>query len=170
VFEAISVGTTNGVHVAVAVGAMLIAFIGLIACLNGLIGLVGGWFGQPGLSLEAILGAVFAPLAWLIGVPWHEARPIGGIIGQKLVFNEFVAYVHLSPLIKANAFSQHSIAIASFALCGFANFSSIGILLAGYGAVAPDRRGEVARMGLRAVLAGTLSNLLSATVAGMFIG
>jgi CNT family concentrative nucleoside transporter len=170
VFEAISVGTTNGVHVAVAVGAMLIAFIGLIACLNGLIGLVGGWLGQPGLSLEAILGAVFAPLAWLIGVPWHEARPIGGIIGQKLVFNEFVAYVHLSPLIKAGAFSQHSIAIASFALCGFANFSSIGILLAGYGAVAPERRGEVARMGLRAVLAGTLSNLLSATVAGMFIG
>ena len=170
VFEAISVGTSNGVHVAVAVGAMLVAFIGLIACLDGLIGLAGGWLGWPGLSLEAILGAAFAPVAWLIGVPWQEARPIGGIIGQKLVFNEFVAYVHLSPLIRTGALSAHSIAIASFALCGFANFSSIGILLAGYGAVAPDRRAEVARMGLRAVLAGTLSNLTSATIAGMFIG
>ncbi len=168
-FEAISVGTANGVQVAVAVGAMLIAFIGLIACLNGLIGLAGGWFGLPGLSLEAILGQAFAPLAWTIGVPWQEAHQIGGIIGQKLVFNEFVAYVTLSPLIHAATLSHHAIAIASFALCGFANFSSIGILLAGYGAVAPERRGEVARMGLRAVLAGTLSNLMSATIAGMFI-
>ena len=168
-FEAIAVGAGNGVHVAVAVGAMLIAFIGLIACLNGLVGLVGGWLGLPGLSLQSMLGAVFAPLAWTIGVPWQEARPIGGIIGQKLVFNEFVAYVQLSPLIRTSAVSAHAIAIASFALCGFANFSSIGILLAGYGAVAPERRSEVARLGLRAVLAGTLSNLMSATIAGMFI-
>lgn len=169
VFEAIAIGTTNGVHVAVAVGAMLVAFIGLIACLNGLIGLAGSWFGHPGLSLELMLGTLFAPLAWLIGVPWHEAGPIGGIIGQKLVFNEFVAYVHLSPMIRAHEFSTRAIAIASFALCGFANFSSIGILLAGYGSVAPERRAEVARLGLRAVLAGTLSNLMSATIAGMFI-
>jgi CNT family concentrative nucleoside transporter len=168
-FEAISVGTANGVQVAVAVGAMLVAFIGLIACLNGLIGLAGGWFGLPGLSLEAILGQAFAPLAWTIGVPWQEAHQIGGIIGQKLVFNEFVAYVTLSPHGSAATLSHHAIAIASFALCGFANFSSIGILLAGYGAVAPERRSEVARMGLRAVLAGTLSNLMSATIAGMFI-
>jgi CNT family concentrative nucleoside transporter len=168
-FEAISVGTGNGVTVAVAVGAMLIAFIGLIACLNGLIGLAGGLVGLPGLSLEAILGQAFAPVAWLIGVPWTDAHLIGAIIGQKLVFNEFVAYVHLSPLIHAGTVSRHAIAIASFALCGFANFSSIGILLAGYGAIVPERRAEVARLGLRAVLAGTLSNLMSATIAGMFI-
>ena len=168
-FEAISIGTGNGLHVAVAVAAMLIAFIGLIACLDGVIGLAGGWLGWPGLSLEAMLGALFAPLAWLIGVPWHEARPIGGIIGQKLVFNEFVAYLQLSPLIRAHAFSTHSAAIASFALCGFANLSSVGIQIASYATVAPERRGEVARLGLRAVLAGTLSNLMSATIAGMFI-
>ncbi|WP_419729020.1 NupC/NupG family nucleoside CNT transporter [Lichenicola sp.] len=170
VFEAISVGTSNGVQVAVAVGAMLIAFIGLIACLDGVIGLAGGWFGIPGLSLELILGRLFAPLAWIIGVPWQDARPIGGIIGQKLVFNEFVAYVHLSPMIRSHAMSTRTIAIASFALCGFANFSSIGILLASYGSIAPERRSEVARMGLRAVLAGSLSNLMSAAIAGLFIG
>ncbi len=169
VFEAIAAGTGNGVRVAVAVGAMLVAFIGLIACLNGLVCLLGGWIGLPGLSLQRMLGVVFAPLAWAIGVPWAEALPIGGIIGQKLVFNEFVAYLQLSPLIRAGAFSGHAIAIVSFALCGFANLSSIGILLAGYGAVAPERRSEVASMGLRAVLAGTLSNLMSATIAGMFI-
>ncbi len=168
-FEAISIGTGNGVHVAVAVGAMLVSFIGLIACLDGLIGLLGGLAGLHHLSLETIMGRVFAPVAWLIGVPWTESQTIGGIIGQKLVFNEFVAYVSLSPMIHAQTISAHAIAICSFALCGFANFSSIGILLAGYGAVAPERRAEVARMGVRAVLAGTLSNLMSATIAGMFI-
>ncbi len=169
VFEAIAAGAGNGVRVAVAVAAMLVAFIGLIACLNGLVGLVGGRIGLPGLSLQRMLGVLFAPLAWAIGVRWAEALPIGGIIGQKLVFNEFVAYLQLSPLIRTGALSGHAIAIASFALCGFANLSSIGILLAGYGAVAPERRSEVASMGLRAVLAGTLSNLMSATIAGMFI-
>ncbi|MCQ8280007.1 NupC/NupG family nucleoside CNT transporter [Acetobacteraceae bacterium KSS8] len=168
-FEAISIGTGNGVHVAVAVGAMLVSFIGLIALLDGLIGLAGGLVGLHHLSLEAIMGRVFAPVAWLIGVPWAESQTVGGIIGQKLVFNEFVAYVSLSPMIHAHTISAHAIAICSFALCGFANFSSIGILLAGYGAVAPERRAEVARMGIRAVLAGTLSNLMSATIAGMFI-
>ncbi len=169
VFEAISSGTASGVQLAVAVGSMLIAFIGLIACLDGLVGLVGGWLGRPGLSLEAILGAAFAPLAWCIGVPWQLCRLAGGIIGQKLVFNEFIAYVHLSPMIHAHALPPHVLAILCFALCGFANFASIGILLASYGVVAPERRGEVARLGLRAVLAGTLSNLMSATIAGMFI-
>ncbi|MCQ8240889.1 NupC/NupG family nucleoside CNT transporter [Rhizosaccharibacter radicis] len=169
IFEAISAGTTNGIHVAVSVGAMLIAFIGLIACLNGLIGLLGRLAGMPGLSLEMLLGAVFRPLAWLIGVAWPEAGTVGGVVGQKLVFNEFVAYVHLSPLIRNNALSTHAVAIASFALCGFANLSSIGVLLAGYGSVAEEKRAEVARLGLRAVLAGTLSNLMSATIAGMFI-
>jgi CNT family concentrative nucleoside transporter len=168
-FEAIAVGTGNGVRVAVAVGSMLVAFIGLIACLNGLVGWVGGLFGVDGLSLQRMLGWVFAPLAWLIGVPWQASVLVGGIIGQKVVFNEFVAYVSLSPMIRAHSLDTHSLAIASFALCGFANLSSIGILLAGFGAVAPGRRAEVARLGLRAVLAGTLSNLTSATIAGIFI-
>ncbi|TLU73702.1 NupC/NupG family nucleoside CNT transporter [Lichenicoccus roseus] len=169
VFEAVAIGTTNGVRVAVAVGSMLVAFIGLIACLNGLVGWLGGLAHHPGLSLEGILGWLFAPLAWLIGVRSDLCVLVGGIIGQKIVFNEFVAYVHLSPLIHAHALDNRSLAIASFALCGFANFSSIGILLAGFGSVAPERRAEVSRLGLRAVLAGTLSNLASATIAGMFI-
>ncbi len=169
VFEAISSGTGNGVQLAVAVGSMLIAFIGLIACLDGLVGLVGGWLGYPRLSMEAILGLLFAPLAWCIGVPWQDCSLAGGIIGQKLVFNEFIAYVHLSPMIRIHALAPHVLAILCFALCGFANFASIGILLASYGVVAPERRSEVARLGLRAVLAGTLSNLMSATIAGMFI-
>ncbi|WP_428376069.1 NupC/NupG family nucleoside CNT transporter [Lichenicoccus sp.] len=169
VFEAVAIGTTNGVRVAVAVGSMLVAFIGLIACLNGLVGWIGGLAGHPALSLEAMLGWLFAPLAWLIGVRPDLCVLVGGIIGQKIVFNEFVAYVHLSPLIHARTLDPRSLAIVSFALCGFANFSSIGILLAGFGSVAPERRAEVSRLGLRAVLAGTLSNLASATIAGMFI-
>ena len=169
VFEAAAIGTTNGVRVAVAVGAMLVAFIGLIACLNGLVGWIGGLVGHPALSLEAMLGWLFSPIAWLIGVRSDFCVLVGGIIGQKIVFNEFVAYVHLSPLIHAHTLDPRSLAIVSFALCGFANFSSIGILLAGFGSVAPERRAEVSRLGLRAVLAGTLSNLASATIAGMFI-
>ena len=160
VFEAILVGTTSGVRMAVAVGAMLVAFIGLISCLNGLVGLLGAAAGLPGLSLQRLLSAGFAPVAWLTGVSWREALPVGGLIGQKLVFNEFVGFGQLSP---------RAVAIASFALCGFANLSSIGILLAGHGAVAPERRAEMARLGLRAVLAGTPSNLMSATIAGMFV-
>jgi CNT family concentrative nucleoside transporter len=168
-FEAVAIGTGNGVRVAVAVGSMLIAFIGMIACLNGLVGRAGGLFGAHGLSLQQILGWVFAPLTWLTGVPWQASVRIGGIIGQKIVFNEFVAYVQLSPMLHAHSLDEHSLAIASFALCGFANLSSVGILLASFGAVAPERRSEVSRLGLRAVLAGTLSNLMSATIAGIFI-
>ena len=168
-FEAVAIGTGNGVRVAVAVGSMLIAFIGLIACLNGLVGWVGHLAGAPALSLQQMLGWVFAPLAWLIGVPWNASVLIGGIIGQKVVFNEFVAYVALSPMLRGHTLDTHTLAIASFALCGFANLSSVGILLAGFGSVAPGRRGELSRLGLRAVLAGTLSNLMSATIAGIFI-
>ena len=168
-FEAVAIGTGRGVGVAVAVGSMLIAFIGLIACLNGLVGWLGGLCGVRGLSLQQMLGWAFAPLAWLIGVPWQASGVIGGIIGQKIVFNEFVAYAALSPMLRGHTLDAHSLAIASFALCGFANLSSVGILLASFGAVAPERRGEVSRLGLRAVLAGTLSNLMSATIAGIFI-
>ncbi|GAA4481795.1 NupC/NupG family nucleoside CNT transporter [Gluconacetobacter asukensis] len=170
VFEAIAIGTASGVGVAVAVGGMLIAFIGLIALANGLIHGLGGWLGVGNLSLETIFGVIFAPLAWLIGVPWHESGVVGAIMGQKLVFNEFVAYVALAPHFHDATLDPRALAIASFALCGFANLSSVGILIAGFGSIAPERRGEVASMGLRAVFAGSLSNFASATIAGMFIG
>ncbi|MBB2198610.1 NupC/NupG family nucleoside CNT transporter [Gluconacetobacter dulcium] len=170
VFEAIAIGTASGVGVAVAVGGMLIAFIGLIALANGLIHGLGGWFGVGNLSLETIFGVIFAPLAWLIGVPWQESGVVGAIMGQKLVFNEFVAYVALGPHFHDATLDPRALAIASFALCGFANLSSVGILIAGFGSVAPERRGEVASMGVRAVFAGSLSNFASATIAGMFVG
>jgi len=170
VFEVIGNGAMSGVNVAVAVGAMLIAFIGLIALVNGLIGHLGVAVGHPGWSLQALLGVVCAPIAWGLGVDWAECRVVGGLIGQKLIFNEFVAYVELSPMLHHGVLSQRAAAIASFSLCGFANLSSIGILIAGFGSLIPERRSEIAKNGLRAVLAGSLSNLASAAIAGMFIG
>jgi len=170
VFEVIGTGAMSGVNVAVAVGAMLIAFIGLIALLNGCVGYVGALAGHPGLSLQAVLGVVCAPLAWALGVDWAECRIVGGLIGQKLIFNEFVAYVQLSPMLHHAALSRRAAAIASFSLCGFANLSSIGILIAGFGSLIPERRSEIAKNGLRAVLAGSLSNLASAAIAGVFLG
>ncbi|MCA1772054.1 MAG: NupC/NupG family nucleoside CNT transporter [Halomonas sp.] len=157
--------------------AMLLAFIALIALINGILGGVGGWVGFESLSLEWILGWLFAPLAFLLGVPWEEATLAGSFIGQKLVVNEFVAYINLAPYIEGEqmveatgqAMSGHTMAILSFALCGFANLSSIAILLGGLGSIAPTRRKEIARFGVKAVLAGTLSNLMSASIAGFFI-
>jgi CNT family concentrative nucleoside transporter len=158
---------------------MLIAFIGLIALLNGITGGVMGWFGHPELNLETLLGYVFAPLAWLIGVPWEHAGIAGNLIGQKLILNEFVAYATFAPYLADPAavmaaglavLDAKTLVILSFALCGFANFSSIAILAGGFGAVAPHLRPQVARYGLRVVAAGTLSNLASATIAGMFLG
>lgn len=178
VIEAVSSGATVGLKIAVMVGAMLIAFVSLIALLNGIVGGIGGWFGHPDLSMQSVLGMLFAPLAYLIGVPWSEATIAGNFLGQKVILNEFVAYASLSPYLKdaasvsaagLQALDPRTIAILSFALCGFANFSSIAVLTGGFSAVAPERRAEVARYGLRVVLAGTLSNLLSATIAGMFI-
>lgn len=178
VIEAVSSGATVGLKIAVMVGAMLIAFVSLIALLNGIVGGIGGWFGHPDLSMQSVLGMLFAPLAYLIGVPWSEATIAGTFLGQKVILNEFVAYASLSPYLKdaasvsaagLQALDPRTIAILSFALCGFANFSSIAVLTGGFSAVAPERRAEVARYGLRVVLAGTLSNLLSATIAGMFI-
>ncbi|WCM24001.1 NupC/NupG family nucleoside CNT transporter [Paraburkholderia bryophila] len=178
VIEAVSSGATVGLKIAVMVGAMLIAFVSLIALLNGIVGGIGGWFGHPDLSMQSVLGMLFAPLAYLIGVPWSEATIAGNFLGQKVILNEFVAYASLSPYLKdaasvsaagLQALDPRTIAILSFALCGFANFSSIAVLTGGFSAVAPERRAEVARYGLRVVLAGTLSNLMSATIAGMFI-
>ena len=170
VIEAAADGTQKGLAVAAAVGAMLIAFVGLIALLNGLVAYAGGLVGMPGASIEGGLGFVLAPLAWLLGVPWDQAILVGGAIGQKLAFNEFLAYANLSPVLKSGELGARTTAILCFALCGFANLSSIAIQLASFGSLVPERRSEVAAFGLRAILAGTLSNLTSAAIAGVFIG
>ncbi|WP_111414429.1 NupC/NupG family nucleoside CNT transporter [Billgrantia lactosivorans] len=177
VLDAAATGATAGLRLAANVGAMLLAFIGLIALINGMLGGVGGWIGVEELSLEMILGWLFAPLAFVLGVPWEEATLAGSFIGQKLVVNEFVAYINLAPYIEGEslvsntgqAMSGHTVAILSFALCGFANLSSIAILLGGLGSIAPSRRHDIARFGVKAVLAGTLSNLMSAAIAGFFL-
>lgn len=172
VIDAAAVGASSGLMLAANVGAMLIAFIGLIALINGILGGVGGWFGMPALTMEMILGWVFAPLAFLIGVPWSEATIAGEFIGLKTIANEFVAYSQFAPYLGDGAavvLSEKTKAIISFALCGFANLSSIAILLGGLGGLAPNRRGDIARMGIKAVIAGTLSNLMAATIAGFFL-
>ncbi|CAM3014212.1 NupC/NupG family nucleoside CNT transporter [Vibrio rarus] len=172
VIDAAAGGASAGLSLALNVGAMLIAFIGLIALINGLLGGVGTWFGFEHLTLELLLGYLFAPLAFLIGVPWNEAQVAGEFIGLKTVANEFVAYANFAPYLSEAApvvLSEKTKAIISFALCGFANLSSIAILLGGLGSIAPKRRGDIARMGIKAVIAGTLSNLMAATIAGFFL-
>ena len=172
VIDAAASGAGSGLKLALNVGAMLLAFVGLIALVNGIFGGLGGWFGMPELTLELILGYVFSPLAFLIGVPWHEATTVGSFIGQKLVVNEFVAYLDFMPYLAEDTvlvLSEKSKGIVAFALCGFANLSSIAILLGGLGGIAPTRRAEIAKFGLLAVAAGTLSNLMSATIAGLFL-
>ncbi len=172
VIDAAAGGAASGLKLALNVGAMLLAFVALIALLNGLFGGIGGWFGFPELTMEWILGYVFAPVAFLIGVPWSEAVTAGSFIGQKLIVNEFVAYLNFAPYLgdaPALVLSEKTKAIVSFALCGFANLSSIAILLGGLGSIAPSRRPDIARFGLKAVFAATLSNLMSATIAGLFL-
>ena len=178
VIEAAGSGATIGLKIAVMVGAMLIAFIGLIALVNGVVGGIGGWFGHGDITLQSILGTVFSPLAYMMGVPWQDAAIAGNFIGQKMILNEFVAYVGLSPYLKDAAsiaaaglhpLDPRTVAIVSFALCGFANFASIAVLTGAFSAVAPERRSEVARYGVRVVIAATLSNLMSATIAGLFL-
>lgn len=171
--DAAAGGAVTGAQIAMCVGASLLAFVALIAMVNGLIGGVAGWFGFDGLSLQMIFGWLFAPLAWVIGVPWSEAGIAGSLIGQKLVLNEFVAYSEFVQYLKPDAavkLSQTTQAIVSFALCGFANLGSIAILVGGLGIMAPNRRKDVAALGLKAVVAGSLSNLMSAVIAGLFIG
>ncbi|MFB5662397.1 NupC/NupG family nucleoside CNT transporter [Alteribacillus sp. HJP-4] len=168
VIDAAARGASTGLQLALNVGAMLLAFIALIAVINSLFSLVGGWFGVENLSLEMILGFVFAPVAFMIGVPWAEALAAGSYIGQKLVVNEFVAYASFAPEI--DNFTEKSQVVITFALCGFANLSSMAIILGGIGGLVPERRAEIAQLGLRAVLAGALASLLSAAIAGMFVG
>lgn len=178
VIEAAASGVSVGLSIAMNVGAMLIAFIGLVALVNGMFSGIAGWLGYSGVTMEMFLGHIFSPFAWLIGVPWEEASIAGNFIGQKLILNEFVAYANLAPYLLPPAevaaagltvLDPRTLAIVSFALCGFANIASIGILAGGFGVVAPQRRSEVARMGMRVVVAGTLSNLTSATIAGIFL-
>jgi CNT family concentrative nucleoside transporter len=160
VIDAAGRGTGEGLHLALNVGAMLISFLALIALLNAILGLAG-------LSMQQIFGWVFAPIAWSLGVPWRDAATIGNLLGTRMVLNEFVAYSQLGPL-KATL-DPKSFTIATFALCGFANFSSIGIQIGGIGALAPERRHDLARLGMRAMLAGTFANFLTATIAGMLL-
>jgi CNT family concentrative nucleoside transporter len=167
VLDAAALGAGTGLQLALNVGAMLLAFIGLIALLNLMLGGIGGWFHKPDLSLQWILGWIFSPVAWLAGIPLPEMRTAGSLIGQKLVLNEFVAYVELAGI--QDAMTARTRAVCSVALCGFANFSSIAILLGGLGGMAPTRRPEIARLGLKAVAAATLANLTSAAIAGLFV-
>lgn len=167
VIDAAASGASDGLKLAVNVGAMLLSFIALIALLNGILGGVTGWIGFENVTLEGILGYIFAPLAFAIGVPWDEAVRAGSFIGQKLILNEFVAYSNFGPMI--GEFSDKTAIIISFALCGFANLSSMGILIGGLGGMAPDKRSMIAKLAVKAVIAGTLASLLSAAIAGMFI-
>jgi CNT family concentrative nucleoside transporter len=164
-------GAQTGVKLAVAVGAMVLAFVALVALANGILGGVGGWFGMPDLSFQAIVGVLFSPVMFLIGVPWSEAGVAGGLFGTKVVLNEFVAFIDLGNAAgPAAALTERSRAIVTFALCGFANFSSIAIQMAVTGNLAPNQRPMIAKLGLRALLAGSLANLMSAALAGLMIG
>jgi len=160
VIDAIGRGTGEGLSLALNVGAMLISFLALIAAVNALLG-------YANLSLQDIFGRLFAPVAWSMGVPWRDAPTIGNLLGTRMVINEFVAYSQLGPL--KESLDPKSFIIATFALCGFANFSSIGIQIGGIGALAPSRRHDLARLGLRAMVAGTLANFMTATIAGFLL-
>jgi CNT family concentrative nucleoside transporter len=160
-------GAQDGLILAASIAAMLIAFVSLIALVNGLLGGLGTLVGYEELSLQGILGFVFAPVMWLLGIPWTEAQQAGGLFGEKLILNEFVAFLHLGET--ASTMSPRTVAITTFSLCGFANLSSIGILMAALNTLAPSRAPEMARYGLHVVAAGSLSNLMSAALASLFI-
>jgi CNT family concentrative nucleoside transporter len=162
VMEALSGGATQGLKLAANVGAMLVAFVAIIAMVNSLLGLVG-------LTLQDILGIIFRPLAWTMGAPWSEAGILGALMGEKIVLTELIAYTDLSTLRLENAISERTSIIASYALCGFANFASIGIQIGGLGGIAPERRKDLAKLAMRAMLGGALASWLTATIAGMLI-
>ncbi|MGA8152656.1 MAG: nucleoside transporter C-terminal domain-containing protein [Terriglobales bacterium] len=169
---AIARGTTDGLHLALNIAAMLISFLALIALTNGILGGIHNGLAHFGISwfpssLESILGTLFAPIAWVIGVPWHDCMAIGSLLGTRMALNEVVAFSLLGP--QRATLDPRSFTIATFALCGFANLSSIGIQIGGIGALAPNKRGELARLGFRAMIAGTMANLISASIAGMLL-
>ena len=159
-------GAQTGVRLAVAVGAMVLAFVALVALANGLLAGVGSWFGIAGLSFQQLLGYVFAPIMFMLNVPWDQAGIAGGLFGTKVVLNEFVAYIALGG---AKGLTPHTVAVVTFALCGFANFSSIAIQMAVTGSLAPNQRPMIARLGVKALVAGSLANLMSAALAGLLI-
>ena len=162
IMEALSRGATNGMKLAANVAAMLVAFLAIIAMVNAILGLID-------LSLQQILGWIFSPLAWVMGVPWNEAGIIGSLMGEKLVLTELIAFGDLSELMTTNSISDRSAIIASYALCGFANFASVGIQLGGIGGIAPERRKDLAKLGLKAMFGGALASWLTATIAGILI-
>ncbi|MES2096843.1 MAG: nucleoside transporter C-terminal domain-containing protein [Pseudomonadota bacterium] len=166
VIMAAASGAQTGVKIAVAVAAMVLAFVSLVALANGLLGGIGGWFGHPELSFQLIVGYVFAPIMYLLNIPWNETGAAGQLFGTKVVLNEFVAFIDLGQM---KNLSPHTTAVVTFALCGFANFSSIAIQMASTGSLAPNQRPMIAKLGIRALMAGSLANLMSAALAGLLI-
>lgn len=169
VIDAAARGALDGLRLAATVGAMLVAFVALVAMLNDWVSIAGGWLGFPGLSLEQLLGLPFLPLVWLMGVPWGDATQLAGVMGIKTVLNEFLAYQQLHTLMEAGTVAPRSAVILSYALCGFANFGSLAILLGGIGSIAPSRRSDLARLGLRSILSGTLATLMTGCVASLLL-
>lgn len=167
VILAAAIGAQNGMKLAVNIGAMLLAFVSLIALCNGLLGWAGGFFGMEELSVQTVLGLIFTPVMLALNVPWAEAQQAGAIFGEKVVLNEFIAYISLVNV--QETLSERTVVILTFALCGFANFSSIAILLGGLGALIPDRMSEMAKMGIKAVIAASLANLMNAALAGILV-
>ena len=167
--DAASQGALAALRLAAAIGALLIAFVALVALANAAVGTLGSWVGLPDLTLQRLLGLAFAPLALLMGIPFSEATRVGSLLGVKTVLNEFLAYADLARLVAQGDLSHRSAVIASYALCGFANFGSLAILLGGVGGMAPSRRPELASLGLRSILAGTLATLMTGCVAGLLL-
>ncbi len=167
VIDAAATGALQGMHLAFAIGALLLAFIALIALMNGMYGWFGGFVGMPALTLQEILGYLFQPVAFLIGVPWEETRQVGSLLGQKFILNEFIAFIDF--VTNHQNLTERTQAIVTFSLCGFACLSSIAILVGGIGILAPERREELSRLGMMAVIAATMANLMSAAIAGFMI-
>lgn len=171
IIDAAASGASVGLKLALNVGTMLVAFMGLLAMINFLIGWTGGWVGISSLSLEKILGWIFSPLAWVMGVPWKDCMTIGQLMGEKTAINEFVAYLHLAEILKNSpgVLEERSVVIATYALCGFSNFLSIGIQIGGIGAIVPERRHDLARLGIRSIIAGSLACFMTGAIAGVLI-
>ena len=167
--DALTTGTLDGLRLALNVGAIIIAFLGVLAAANALIGFFGGLVGYPELSLESILAVLLAPIAWLMGVQWADCSAVGTLLGKKTILNEFIAYLDLQALIEENAISERSVIIATYALCGFANIGSIGIQIGGIGGIAPERQSDLARISFRAMVAGTLACFTTACIAGILL-
>jgi CNT family concentrative nucleoside transporter len=169
IIDAAGRGAIEGLHLSLNVAAMLIAFVALVALINGMFGYVHAYIPQFPASLDIVLGWIFRPIAWAMGVSWKDSQTVGNLLGLRMVLNEFVAFIKLGEPGVGSSLSQRSFIITTYALCGFANFSSIAIQIGGIGSLAPTRRGDLARLGLRAMFAGTLANFLTATIAGMLL-